>query len=108
MHLNLASLKSVRSFADTFLKTEPRLDILINNAGEDVKIQRLKWFGLLGDGGYHQGNRHLAVRQTQEAWSVPSFGTSQAPEAGVNKFFRCSGCSGAIFLLTFKKLEVKD
>ncbi|XP_036391847.1 dehydrogenase/reductase SDR family member 13-like isoform X1 [Megalops cyprinoides] len=33
MHLDLASLKSVRSFADTFLKTEPRLDLLINNAG---------------------------------------------------------------------------
>uniref|UniRef100_A0A4W4F5V5 Dehydrogenase/reductase (SDR family) member 13a, tandem duplicate 1 n=1 Tax=Electrophorus electricus TaxID=8005 RepID=A0A4W4F5V5_ELEEL len=33
MHLDLASLQSVRSFAENFLKTEPRLDILINNAG---------------------------------------------------------------------------
>uniref|UniRef100_A0A3Q0S1C2 Dehydrogenase/reductase (SDR family) member 13a, tandem duplicate 2 n=1 Tax=Amphilophus citrinellus TaxID=61819 RepID=A0A3Q0S1C2_AMPCI len=33
MHLDLASLKSVRSFANTFLKNEPRLDMLINNAG---------------------------------------------------------------------------
>uniref|UniRef100_A0A673WL26 Dehydrogenase/reductase (SDR family) member 13a, duplicate 3 n=1 Tax=Salmo trutta TaxID=8032 RepID=A0A673WL26_SALTR len=33
MHLDLGSLKSVRSFAETFLKNEPRLDLLINNAG---------------------------------------------------------------------------
>lgn len=33
MHLDLASLKSVRSFAENFLKNESRLDILINNAG---------------------------------------------------------------------------
>ncbi|XP_037342071.1 dehydrogenase/reductase SDR family member 13-like [Pungitius pungitius] len=33
MQLDLASLKSVRSFSERFLKTEPRLDLLINNAG---------------------------------------------------------------------------
>ncbi|XP_056152501.1 dehydrogenase/reductase SDR family member 13-like [Lampris incognitus] len=33
MKLDLASLKSVRSFAENFLKTESRLDLLINNAG---------------------------------------------------------------------------
>ncbi|KAI9537812.1 hypothetical protein NQZ68_022474 [Dissostichus eleginoides] len=33
MQLDLASMKSVRSFAETFLKTESRLDLLINNAG---------------------------------------------------------------------------
>ncbi|XP_042342368.1 dehydrogenase/reductase SDR family member 13-like [Plectropomus leopardus] len=33
MQLDLGSLKSVRNFAETFLKSEPRLDILINNAG---------------------------------------------------------------------------
>lgn len=34
MHLDLASLKCVRDFAVTFLKSEPRLDLLINNAGK--------------------------------------------------------------------------
>ncbi|XP_058470679.1 dehydrogenase/reductase SDR family member 13-like [Solea solea] len=33
MHLDLASLRSVRRFTESFLKTETRLDLLINNAG---------------------------------------------------------------------------
>uniref|UniRef100_A0A8C7UEH7 Dehydrogenase/reductase (SDR family) member 13a, tandem duplicate 1 n=1 Tax=Oncorhynchus mykiss TaxID=8022 RepID=A0A8C7UEH7_ONCMY len=33
MELDLGSLQSVRSFAETFLKSEFRLDILVNNAG---------------------------------------------------------------------------
>ncbi|XP_068172709.1 dehydrogenase/reductase SDR family member 13-like [Antennarius striatus] len=33
MQLDLGSLQSVQSFAETFLKSESRLDILINNAG---------------------------------------------------------------------------
>ncbi|XP_026103450.1 dehydrogenase/reductase (SDR family) member 13 like 1 [Carassius auratus] len=33
MQLDLASQKSIRSFAQTFLKAERRLDLLINNAG---------------------------------------------------------------------------
>ncbi|XP_034381485.1 dehydrogenase/reductase SDR family member 13-like [Cyclopterus lumpus] len=33
MHLDLASLKSVRCFTERFLETESRLDLLINNAG---------------------------------------------------------------------------
>lgn len=35
MALDLASLASVRAFATAFLSSEPRLDILIHNAGEE-------------------------------------------------------------------------
>ena len=34
MQLDLASLQSVRSFAENFLRSESRLDLLINNAGQ--------------------------------------------------------------------------
>ena len=33
-YLNLSSFKSINEFADTFLKTNRKIDILINNAGE--------------------------------------------------------------------------
>ncbi|XP_008435151.1 dehydrogenase/reductase SDR family member 13-like isoform X1 [Poecilia reticulata] len=47
MQLDLASLKSVRSFAENFLKTEPRLDILINNAGVLLIGRTKDGFGLM-------------------------------------------------------------
>lgn len=47
MQLDLASLKSVRSFVDNFLKSEPRLDILINNAGQASDIQTECTVGVL-------------------------------------------------------------
>uniref|UniRef100_A0A8C9UP77 Dehydrogenase/reductase 13 n=1 Tax=Spermophilus dauricus TaxID=99837 RepID=A0A8C9UP77_SPEDA len=37
MALDLASLASVRAFATAFLRSEPRLDILIHNAGEGLQ-----------------------------------------------------------------------
>lgn len=40
MQCDLGSLKSVRSFAENFLKTESRLDLLINNAGGTVFFER--------------------------------------------------------------------
>ncbi|KAF7700016.1 dehydrogenase/reductase SDR family member 13b.1 [Silurus meridionalis] len=47
MELNLASQKSVRSFAETFLKTEKRLDILINNAGVYMQGTTEEGLGLM-------------------------------------------------------------
>ncbi|XP_066551815.1 dehydrogenase/reductase SDR family member 13-like [Amia ocellicauda] len=47
MQLDLASLQSVRSFAETFLKTEPRLDLLINNAGVVDAGRTVDGFGLI-------------------------------------------------------------
>ncbi|XP_007578850.1 dehydrogenase/reductase SDR family member 13-like [Poecilia formosa] len=46
MQLDLASFKSVRSFAENFLKTEPRLDILINNAGLHIFDRTEDGFGM--------------------------------------------------------------
>lgn len=42
MALDLANLASVRAFATAFLSSEPRLDILIHNAGEG---QQSLWGG---------------------------------------------------------------
>ena len=39
--LDLASQKSVREFADNILKTEQKIDVLINNAGMFVKKMRV-------------------------------------------------------------------
>lgn len=36
MELDLASLRSVRRFCESFLRREERLDVLINNAGGSV------------------------------------------------------------------------
>ncbi|XP_067422014.1 dehydrogenase/reductase SDR family member 13 [Emydura macquarii macquarii] len=47
MSLDLASLDSVRAFAETFLKSEPRLDILINNAGVGAGGRRKDGFNLV-------------------------------------------------------------
>ncbi|XP_067289060.1 dehydrogenase/reductase SDR family member 13 [Pseudorasbora parva] len=60
MHLDLASLKSVRSFAENFLKKESRLDILINNAGLVVDGKTEDGFGRIF-GVNHLGHFLLTV-----------------------------------------------
>lgn len=57
MALDLASLASVRAFATAFLRSEPRLDILIHNAGE---MQALRGVG--GAGGLLEGQPSLPAR----------------------------------------------
>ncbi|KAK7878436.1 hypothetical protein WMY93_034319 [Mugilogobius chulae] len=46
-HLDLASLKSVRSFAENLLETENSIDLLINNAGfrKVFKNWKIQFFG---------------------------------------------------------------
>lgn len=46
MPLDLASLQSVRDFVETFLKSEPRLDFLINNAGVVGPDRTQEGFGM--------------------------------------------------------------
>uniref|UniRef100_A0A4W6DEW2 Dehydrogenase/reductase 13 n=1 Tax=Lates calcarifer TaxID=8187 RepID=A0A4W6DEW2_LATCA len=71
MQLDLASLKSVRSFVDNFLKSEPRLDILINNAGQ-VCAQTVEktedGFGMMF--------------RCQPPWSLPADGFAPGPAEG--------------------------
>ncbi|XP_063059085.1 dehydrogenase/reductase SDR family member 13-like [Engraulis encrasicolus] len=47
MHLDLAKLSSVRTFAESFLKREQRLDILINNAGIAIDGKTEEGFGII-------------------------------------------------------------
>ncbi|KAM6946029.1 dehydrogenase/reductase SDR family member 13-like [Aplochiton taeniatus] len=47
MQLDLGSLRSVRSFAETFLMTESRLDLLINNAGIYLQSRTEDGFGMM-------------------------------------------------------------
>ncbi|KAK7882709.1 hypothetical protein WMY93_028883 [Mugilogobius chulae] len=47
MPLDLASLKSVRNFAENFLKSEARLDLLINNAGLFCEGRTQDGFGMM-------------------------------------------------------------
>ncbi|XP_041670207.1 dehydrogenase/reductase SDR family member 13-like [Cheilinus undulatus] len=47
MQLDLGSLKSVRSFAETFMKSESRLDLLINNAGIFMQGRTEDGFGMM-------------------------------------------------------------
>ncbi|XP_066455660.1 dehydrogenase/reductase SDR family member 13 [Eleutherodactylus coqui] len=47
MKLDLASIASIRSFCKTFLSSEPRLDILINNAGIEGKGKTEDGFNLV-------------------------------------------------------------
>ncbi|XP_057176513.1 retinol dehydrogenase 12 isoform X2 [Triplophysa rosa] len=60
MHLDLASLQSVRSFAENFLKNESRLDILINNAGLLMGGKTKDGFGMIF-GVNHLGHFLLTV-----------------------------------------------
>lgn len=48
MQLDLASLKSVRSFVENFLRTESRLDLLINNAGQASTLKTERTVGVSG------------------------------------------------------------
>ncbi|XP_078081035.1 dehydrogenase/reductase SDR family member 13-like [Mustelus asterias] len=47
MQLDLASLKSVRAFAENFLKSEPQLHVLINNAGIGMHGKTADGFNLV-------------------------------------------------------------
>lgn len=70
MQLDLASLKSVRMFAENFLKSEPRLDILINNAGVMGPGRTAEGFGV-AFGVNHLGHfllTNLLLERLQQCW----------------------------------------
>ncbi|NWU98218.1 DHR13 reductase, partial [Upupa epops] len=50
MHLDLASLRSVRAFASSFLRQEPHLHLLINNAAAVVSFAVVSAGGMTEDG----------------------------------------------------------
>ncbi len=71
MHLDLADMKSVKSFADEFKQRENKLDVLINNAGLWTKNKKLSELGVeytftvnvLG----HQLLTHLLIDELKNA-----------------------------------------
>lgn len=70
MQLDLASLLSVRTFAENFLRSESRLDLLINNAGQNsagVQGSDQRGFGGEGDGLFLQVSSETARRTTASA-----------------------------------------
>ncbi|TKS81511.1 Dehydrogenase/reductase SDR family member 13 [Collichthys lucidus] len=68
MQLDLSSFKSVRNFAENFLKNEPRLDILINSAGVMSPGRTKDGFGM-AFGVNHLGHfllTHLLLERLQQ------------------------------------------
>lgn len=72
MALDLASLASVRAFATAFLSSEPRLDMLIHNAGEGQ--QALQGWGRRVAGGCRPLQPGLDRGQWEGCPLLPSHG----------------------------------
>ncbi|KAJ8276608.1 hypothetical protein COCON_G00083600 [Conger conger] len=102
MNLDLGSLQSVRSFTETFLKTEPRLDLLINNAGIFLQGRTEDGFGMIF-GVNHLGHFLLTLLLLER---LKESGSSRV--VNVSSRAHLFGAIDFNFLSTHKDLGVGD
>uniref|UniRef100_A0A8C6V9G6 Dehydrogenase/reductase SDR family member 13-like n=1 Tax=Naja naja TaxID=35670 RepID=A0A8C6V9G6_NAJNA len=120
MILDLGSLNSVRAFAQTFLASEPRLDILINNAGVIEAGQTADGFDLAFQVN-HLGHfllthllldrlkrcapsRIIVLSSSSHAYGKINFQTIHKPGEGMWKAFQSYGNSKLANILHIREL----
>lgn len=93
LHLELDSLQSVRSCADSFLKKSKTLNVLINNAGMLVKSCTLYKVPCSTTPWIQQQCNFIAWLSTQESWPPPRVRQKMASRPSLASIILATFCS---------------